>query len=123
MRIRTHFNTINAARRRQDRRIFNPKLICESNLDQWVLKYAISYLNVDLVDAQLQNAARQNHLVLEKHVHHRKRGIHVHDLFYLWCPKEKFALRFTKFVSSSPHYLEITGDIAAARKFLSRIGI
>ena len=123
MKIRTHFNIFNAVQRRQERRMFSPNLMHESNSDWWVLKYTISYLGVDKVEAQLQLAVQQNWLVLENRVHHGKRGIHVHNLFYFWYPEEKFALRFTRFVNSSPHYLEITGDITAARKFLSRIGI
>lgn len=123
-RIITHFGRINNQHRRQERKLVleNVALDTEEN-PWWIIEYTISYRSVEQVEIRLRQAVQDGRLIFENKVRRGKRGHRVRDVIYLWSPNGKFALKFTKYINSSPHFLEVTGDLEAARRAMSSWGL
>lgn len=118
-RIVTHFNRIINQHKRQERKLILTNLIHDTEKNPWwIIKYNITYRGISDVRTRLCHAARKNQISWENTVRRGRKGPHVRDVAYFWCPDQKFALRLTIFVSSSPHYLEVTGNLYAARRWL-----
>lgn len=123
-RVVTHFGRINNQHRRQERKMISNCLVLDTEEHPWwIVKYAVTFRGIIEVESRLKSLCERGQLVFENKVRRGKRGDHVRDMIYLWCPEKKFALRLTKFVNSSPHYLEVTGNLNAARRTLHSWGI
>lgn len=122
---KTHFSTINSTHNRQEKRMISLNLIPDpSEFPQWISKFSIGYSRIAEVEIRLRRAVQADLLILENVVRHRRKDFfHARDIYYFWCPGKKFALRLTWFINSSPHYLELIGNIEEARKFLFSRGV
>ena len=123
-RIVTHFGRLHNQHRKLERKSVLSNLVLDTEEHPWwIIKYTITFRGIADVEARLKSAVQDGHILWENTVRHGRKGHQVRDVVYLWCPSKKFAIRFTKFVNSSPHYLEVTGDLRAARRTLSSWGI
>ena len=118
MKIRTHFSKINSYYMRQQKRTGKLRLI--SNNPWWTGKWAIGFHVIDKIETVLHRAVNDKELVLENVVHRSCYGYYTRDRTYFWCSEFKFALCVTRFEKSSPHFLEVVGDVLAAIKFLQK---
>ena len=123
-RVVTHFGRINNQYRKLERKLISNSLVLDTEEHPWwIIKYSVTYRGVTEVETRLKLAVENGWVIWENTVRRGRKGHHVRDVVYLWCPAKNFAIRFTKFVNSSPHYLEVTGNLRAARRALHSWGI
>lgn len=119
-----NFCKINNKHKRQEKKMVITNLLLDTEKNPWwIITYQITFRGIPDVEKKLLNACANGWLVFEKKVRRGKRGHLVRDIVYFWSPSKKFALRLTWYVHSSPHLLEVTGDLESARRFLYKINL